>query len=339
MEEFMSFLASDGQAVFVVVAILLVFILLRSTIRSVKEYERNVIFFIGRFRTVRGPGLTYVLPFVESSIKIDMRERFLDIPQQTAITKDNASIGIDFLVYYRILNPELATTKVENAVSATANIATTTLRAVIGDIVLDDVLSKREQINDILRVKLDETTERWGMKITTVEIREINPPKAIQESMNRQMSAERDRRAEVTRAEGEKAAAIAVAEGQKQSSILKAEGEKRSRILEAEGDREAQLLKAQGYADALTAIYERAKDVDSKTMALQYMEMLEKVGSSPSTKFVLPMELTSMMQNFISTMTMGNSLPANGNGSGNGSSRPAPTSNPAPVKQSVESNQ
>jgi len=306
-----------GQGILLVVIILIVLAILRSAIRAVKEYERLVIFFIGRFRTVRGPGLTFVLPFVERAERIDLRERFLDIEKQTAITKDNASIGIDFLVYYRVVNPELATTKVEDRRGATASIATTTLRAVIGDIVLDDVLSNREQINDILRVKLDETTERWGMKITTVEIREIDPPRAIQESMNRQMSAERDRRAEVIRAEGEKQAAIARAEGQKRSAVLEAEGYKEAQILEAEGQRQAQLLKAEGYAAALKAIYEQARDIDTKTMALQYMDMLEKVGSSPSTKFVLPMELTGMVQNFVSTMSMGAgvSLPTQTNGS------------------------
>ena len=305
-----------GMGIFLVIVILVLFWLVRHTIRAVKEYERLVIFFIGRFRTVRGPGLTAVIPFVEQAEKIDLRERFLDIEKQTAITKDNASIGIDFLVYYRVVNPELATTKVEDRRGATASIATTTLRAVIGDIVLDDVLSNREQINDVLRVKLDETTERWGMKITTVEIREIDPPRAIQESMNRQMSAERDRRAEVIRAEGEKQAAIARAEGQKRSAILEAEGYKESQILEAEGQRQAQMLKAEGYAAALKAIYVQARDIDAKTMALQYMDMLEKVGSSPSTKFVLPMELTSMVQNFVSTMGMGAGMSlSNGNGS------------------------
>jgi len=328
MEELLAFLNNEGQAILILVVFLLIISVLRSTVRAVKEYERLVIFFIGRFSTVRGPGLTFVIPVIEQAFKVDLREHFLDIPKQTAITKDNASIGIDFLVYYRVTNPELSTTKVEDAVNATKNIATTTLRAVIGDIVLDDVLSKREQINDILRVKLDETTERWGMKITTVEIREIDPPHAIQESMNRQMSAERDRRAEVTRAEGEKQAAIARAEGQKQAAILEAEGQKQSQILEAEGQRQAQVLKAQGYAKALEAIYEQAKDVDTKTMALQYMEMLEKVGSSPSTKFILPMELTSMVQNFVNNMSMGNvSAPtsnghANGNGNGTTESQP-----------------
>ncbi len=298
-------LSTGGQGIVIVIVILAIVTLLRNSIRAVKEYDRLVIFFIGRYRAVRGPGLTFVIPFVESATNVDMRENIIDIPSQTAITKDNASIGIDFLVYYRITNPEHSVTKVEDVVEATGKIATTTLRAVIGDIVLDDVLSKRDQINDVLRVKLDETTERWGMKITTVEIREIEPPRAIQESMNRQMSAERERRAEVTLAEGEREAAIARAEGSKQSAILEAEGQKQSQILKAEGEREAQLLTAEGYAKALQAIHERARDIDSKTMALQYMEMLGKVGSSPSTKFVLPMELTGMLQNFIRTMGAG----------------------------------
>ena len=314
MENLTEVLSAGGQGILLVIIVLAIVGLLRTTIRAVKEYDRLVIFFIGRYRAVRGPGLTFVFPFVESAIKVDMREKIIDIPSQTAITKDNASIGIDFLVYYRITDPELSVTKVGNVVDATGKIATTTLRAVIGDIVLDDVLSKRDQINDVLRVKLDETTERWGMKITTVEIREIEPPRAIQDAMNRQMSAERDRRAEVTLAEGEKQAAIERAEGSKQSAILEAEGQKQSQILRAQGEREAQLLTAEGYAMALKAIYQQARDIDNKTMALQYMDMLEKVGSSPSTKFVLPMELTSIAQNFVSTMGAGAALSHGDNG-------------------------
>jgi len=308
-------LQSGGQAIILVVLLLVIFGILRGAIRAAKEYERLVIFFIGRFRTVRGPSLTFVIPFVEQAMKVDMRERFFDIETQTAITKDNASIGIDFLVYFRITDPELSTTKVKDVVDATTNIAITTLRAVIGDIVLDDVLSRREQINDVLRVKLDETTERWGIKITTVEIREIDPHRAIQESMNRQMSAGRDSRAEVILAEGERQAAIERAEGNKQSAILEAEGQQKSQILRAEGERQAQLLRAEGYAAALHAIYEQARGIDNKTMALQYMEMLQNVGSSPSTKFVLPMELTGMVQNMMATMSGMTSAEGGANGS------------------------
>ena len=281
-----------------VVVAVVVFFILWSMFRIVQDYKRLVILRLGRYEGTRGPGITLVIPVLEKATSVDMREKFLDIPAQTAITKDNASILIDFLVYYRITEPSLSILKVDNVERASANIATTTLRAVIGDIELDGVLSKREQINDILRVKLDEATERWGLKVTAVEIREIEPPRDILDAMNRQMSAERDRRAEVTRAQGEREAAIARAEGQKQASILKAEGERESAILAAEGEKLSQKLRAEGYAEALTAIQASAATLDEKTMALQYMDMLSKVGSSPSTKFVVPMELVSFVEKF-----------------------------------------
>ncbi len=192
--------------------------------------------------------------------------------------------------------------KVDHVVRASTNIAITTLRAVIGEMSLDDVLAKREEINDTLRVKLDEATERWGVKITTVEIREIEPPRDVQEAMNAQLRAERERRAMVTRANGERESAVSVAEGQKQAAVLKAEGEKRAAVLKAEGEREAQELKAQGYAKALEAVYQEAKDVDSKTMALQYLDALREIGAGESTKFILPMEMTNMMQQFAMLM-------------------------------------
>jgi regulator of protease activity HflC (stomatin/prohibitin superfamily) len=164
-------------------------------------------------------------------------------------------------------------------------VATTTLRAVIGDILLDEVLSKREQINEVLRVKLDEVTERWGGKVTTVEIREITPPRDVQEAMNRQLSAERTRRAVITESEGSRQAAINVAEGAKQANILN-----------AEGDRQAAILRAEGFSLALTQIFGAAKGVDQKTMALQYLEALKALGASPSTKFVIPTEFTRLLE-------------------------------------------
>lgn len=307
-----------GPVIGVGLVLLLVYLVL-SVFRVIKEYERIVILQLGKFKSVRGPGFIIVIPILEQAIKVDLREKFLDIPAQTGITKDNASISIDFLVYYRITDPSRAVLKVEDVERASANIATTTLRAVIGDIELDDVLSKREQINDVLRVKLDEATERWGLKVTTVEIREIEPPRDILDAMNRQMSAERDRRANVTRAEGEREAAITRAEGEKRASILEAEGYRESEIARAEGARQAQLLRAQGYAAGLKAILAEAQNLDQKTMALQYMNMLQEVGKSPSTKFVLPMELTSMVDSFIKTA----GLAAGANMGTNGSQKPA----------------
>lgn len=287
---------------------LFVVYVLTRIIRIIPEYQRLVILALGRYAGTRGPGIVIVIPILETALNVDMREKFLDIPAQTAITQDNAPIAIDFLVYYRVTNPKASVLEVENVVSAAVNIATTTLRAVIGDISLDDVLSKREQINDTLRVKLDEVTERWGLKITSVEIREIEPPRDVQDAMNRQMTAERERRAVVTRASGEREAAIAVAEGEKQAAILRAEGQKQSAILQAEGERQAQLLRAQGFAKSLEAIYQDAKNIDDKTMLLQYLETLRYVGSSPSTKFVVPMEVTNLMQQF-SDKVMGNGAP------------------------------
>ncbi len=298
----------------VIVLVVFVFWLLMRVIRIIPEYERLVILALGRFAGIRGPGLVIVIPLLERSIKVDMRERFLDIPSQTAITQDNAPIAIDFLVYYRVVDPKRSVLEVENVVRASVLIATTTLRAVIGDISLDDVLSKREQINDTLRVKLDDVTERWGLKITSVEIREIEPPREVQEAMNRQMTAERERRSVVTRASGEREAAIAVAEGEKQAAILRSQGMKESSILEAEGERQAQLLRAQGYAKSLEAIYTEAKNVDANTMALQYLEALQKVGASPSTKFVIPLELLSFVQQFGTTLVNNNNASTGTNG-------------------------
>lgn len=300
------------EAVLTIFVILLVFYIIFSSIRVLPEYERIVVLRLGKYSGTRGPGLTILIPFIEQAKRVDMRERFLEIPRQTAISKDNTSIDIDFLVYYRIVNPKLSVLEVENVIQASLNIAATTLRAVIGDIELDDVLARREQINDILRVKLDEVTERWGVKITRVEIREIEPPAAVKDSMNRQMSAERERRATVTRAEGERSAAIMVAEGEKQSAILRAEGEKLGSVLRAEGERQAQLLLAQGRAAALEALFAEAKDIDEKTMLLQYLDTLKAVGESGSTKFVLPMEMTTMMSRVLSAIETSSKTSTNG---------------------------
>ena len=168
-------------------------------------------------------------------MKVDIREKFIEVPSQTTITKDNAPINIDFLIYWYIVDPLRSLVNVQNFAGALQGIATTTLRAVIGDIMLDDVLSKRDQINEVLRAKLDEQTERWGGKVTTVEIREIIPPRDVQEAMNRMLSAERNRRAVITESEGARQANINVAEGEKQAAILRAEGQRQSEILQAEG--------------------------------------------------------------------------------------------------------
>ncbi|MDR7461287.1 MAG: SPFH domain-containing protein [Armatimonadota bacterium] len=258
--------------------------LLYSAVKIVREYQRLVVFRFGRSVGQRGPGIVFLIPFVDRAVWVDLREAFLEIPSQTCITKDNAPINIDFLIYWKVVEPEASVIQVADFAGAARGIATTTLRAVIGDIVLDDVLARREQINHVLRAKLDEVTERWGVKVTAVEIREILPPREVQEAMTRQMSAERNRRAVVTEADGKREAAIKVAEGEKQAAILK-----------AEGDRQAAILRAEGFALALDKIFSVARNVDSKTMTLQYLEALKALGESPATKFVFPMEFTRLL--------------------------------------------
>ncbi|HEY7737383.1 MAG TPA: SPFH domain-containing protein [Candidatus Limnocylindrales bacterium] len=268
-----------------VAVVLLVF--LYASVKIVNQYERMLVFTLGRTspNEVKGPGWVFIVPIVQRGVRVDLRERFIEIPSQTNITKDNAPISIDFLIYWRIVDPYRSIVEVQNFEGALQNIATTTLRAVIGDILLDDVLSKREQINEVLRSKMDEVTERWGGKVTTVEIREIIPPRDVQDAMNRQLSAERTRRAVIIESEGARQSAINVAEGQKQSEILK-----------AEGDRQAAILRAEGFSEALTRIFGAARGVDEKTMALQYLEALKALGNSPATKFVIPAEFTRLVE-------------------------------------------
>jgi len=277
----------------IVLAIIVIVIILYLSVRVVKQYEKMIVFRLGKTneQLVRGPGLRFLIPFVDRPVKVDIREQFVEVASQTNITRDNAPIDIDFLIYYRIVDAMSSVVNVVYFSGALQGIATTTLRAVVGDILLDDVLSKRDQINEVLRVKLDEQTERWGGKVMTVEIREITPPPDVQDSMNRVLTAERTRRAVVTESEGVRQSQINVAEGEKQSAILRAEGSRQQQILEAEG-----------FSDALTRIFEAARNVDDRTMALRYLDTLKELGATSATKYIIPMELTDLarrMGNFL----------------------------------------
>ena len=272
-----------GTVLFLVIVLLAILYL---SVRVVQQYEKMVVFRLGRTneQMVREPGLRFLVPVIDRPVKVDLRETLTEVPSQTTITKDNAPINVDFLVYWRIQDPLKSVLAPQRLDDMLLGVASTTLRAVIGDISLDEVLSKREQINEVLRVKLDEVTERWGGKVTTVEIREITPPRDVQDAMNRQLSAERTRRAVITESEGNRQAAINVAEGAKQANILN-----------AEGDRQAAILRAEGFSLALTQIFGAAKGIDEKTMALQYLEALKALGASPATKFVIPTEFTQLV--------------------------------------------
>jgi len=256
--------------IFFIIILLIIFLaLFASSIKIVREYERVVQFRLGRLTGSKGPGIVLILPIINRLVKVDLRERYLEVPHQTAITKDNAPVDIDFLIYYKVVDASASIVQVQNFTGASVGLATTTLRAVVGDIPLDELLSKREQINSILRTRLD--------------------------AMVKQMTAERSRRALVTESDGIRESSVLKAEGAKNAAILQAEGQKQSAILVAEGSKQSQILVADGYAQALGFIFSAAKNIDSKTMALQYLDMLKALGAGASTKYILPMEFTSMI--------------------------------------------
>ena len=289
-----------GTVLVTALLLLLGVVLLVMAVRIVPEYRRLVVFRLGRCVGPRGPGLVFLIPFVDRGMMVDLREVFFDVPPQTCITADNASVSIDFLVYDKVIDPVRSVLEVENFTGAARGLAITTLRAVVGAMVLDDVLSKRDEINKVLHEKLDTVTDRWGIRVMAVEIREVIPPRAIEEAMTRQMAAERNRRATVTEADGKREAAVMVAEGERQAIILRAEGERQATILQSEGDRQAAILRAEGFALALDEIFKVAQGVDSKTLTLQYLEALKVLGAGAATKFVIPMEFVNLTQSLVS---------------------------------------
>ncbi|HYR63412.1 MAG TPA: SPFH domain-containing protein [Actinomycetota bacterium] len=294
------------------IIVLLLLLLFARALKVVREYQRIVLFRLGRAIGLRGPGLIFIIPVFDRPVWVDLREQYLEIPKQTAITKDNAAINIDFIIFYKVVDATMSVLQVQNFAGAAQNIAATTLRSVVGDMTLDEVLSKRDQMNQILQVKLDEVTERWGVKVGNVEVREIVPPPPVLDAMTRQMSAERTRRAVVTEAEGSKQSSITVAEGQKQAAILS-----------AEGDRQAAILRAEGFSLALDKIFQVARTLDANTMSLQYLDALKQIGASPSTKFVVPMELAGLLSSV--TGLTGKAFSGNGSGSGGPQDAPVPS--------------
>ena len=275
--------------------------------RIVKQYERMVVLRWGKFMDVRGPGLRVVIPFIDQPYKVDLREQVDRVPTQKYITSDNVVVDMDFVIYYRVLadgeEVRKAVVDIENYRVATINLSFATLRAVIGSTSLSEALSERERIRDQLQVRMDEVTGRWGIKVSQVEINEIDPPPGVKAAMEREKSAAAIKTAEITESEGSRQAAINRAEGEKQASILRAEGSRQSEILTAEGDQQAAILRADGFSTALDRINSVAQVADGRTMSLQYFETLKELGGSPATKFIFPMEFTSMLQSFVSSAT------------------------------------
>lgn len=257
---------------------------LSSSVVIVRAYEQRALSVLGEFRKLLDPGIHFTPPFVSSTYTFDMRTQTIDVPRQEAITRDNSPVTADAVVYIKVMNAKKAFLEVEDYKTAVSNLAQTTLRAVLGDMELDDTLNKRQQINTRIRTELDAPTDEWGIKVESVEVREVNPSKDVQQAMEKQTSAERKRRAMILEAQGERQSAIEEAEGEKKSNIIRAQGEKQAQILEAQGDSISTVLRSRA-ADSMgeRAVIERG------------METLESIGEGESTKFVLPQELTSLL--------------------------------------------
>ncbi|RDI71812.1 SPFH domain-containing protein [Halopelagius longus] len=257
---------------------------LYSAVEFVQAYERRALTVLGRYRKLLEPGLNVVPPFVSKTYRFDMRTQTLDVPPQEAITEDNSPVTADAVVYIRVMDAKRAFLEVDDYERAVSNLAQTTLRAVIGDMELDETLSRREEINRRIREELDEPTDEWGVRVESVEVREVKPSMEVQSAMEQQAGAERRRRAMILEAQGERRSAVERAEGEKQSNIIRAQGEKQSQILEAQGDAISTVLRARS-----------AESMGERAIVERGMESLARIGESPSTTYVLPQELTSLL--------------------------------------------
>ena len=282
----------------VILALFFVFVIIifaTSGIKIVQPYEQAIYMRLGKFVRVLDQGLNIVTPLINQVVKIDLRTEVMDVPKQEVITKDNSPVNVDAVIYIKVTDPKNAFFEVTNYRLATVNLAQTTLRSVIGQMELDEILSSRENINIQLRDTLDENTDKWGVRVETVEIKEVDPAPKVKQSMEEQTSAERLRRAAILQADGLKRSAIMEAEGRKKSKVLEAEGNRQSMILEAEGKRLATILEAQGEAQKLRIMSVGAAAMDSKALAIMSMDTLKAVSDGQASKIYMPMEVTKLM--------------------------------------------
>ncbi len=284
--QFAAVLQNGGSALPIVAVILLAIAVVTAykSIVIVDAYDKEAYTRFGKYQGLLQPGPNFVLPFVTKTYRFDMRTQTLDVPRQEAITRDNSPVTADAVVYIKVMDAEKAFLEVDDYKRAVSNLAQTTLRAVLGDMELDDTLNKRQQINAKIRTELDEPTDEWGIRVESVEVREVNPSSEVQKAMEQQTSAERRRRAMILEAQGERRSAIEEAQGSKQSNIIRAQGEKQSQILEAQGDAISTVLRAKS-----------AESMGERAIIERGMESLEEIGTSESTTFVLPQELTSLV--------------------------------------------
>ena len=263
-----------------------------SAVEIVEAYEKRALTVFGEYRELLEPGLRLVPPFVSRTYRFDMRTRTIDVPRQEAITRDNSPVRADAIVYYRIMDAKKAFLEVDNYETAISNLAQTTLRAVIGDLELDDTLSRRDEINARIRRELDEPTDEWGIRVEAVEVREVSPSREVKRAMEEQTSAERRRRAMILEAQGQRRSAVEKAEGQKQANIIRAQGQKQSQILESQGEAISTVLRAKS-----------AESMGERAIIERGMESLERIGEGDSSTFILPQELTSLVGRYGGQLT------------------------------------
>ena len=300
----------------IVVIILIAVILSISCVKVIKQSKVGIVMRLGKFQKKAETGVHFLIPFLDQmAYVIDLRENVVDFPPQPVITKDNVTMQIDTVVYFQVTDPVRYVFEIANPISAIENLTATTLRNIIGELDLDETLTSRDLINTKMRSILDEATDKWGIKVNRVELKNIMPPQDIQVAMEKQMRAERERRESILQAEGEKQSSILKAEGEKQSAILKAEAKKEAMVREAEGEKQSRILRAQGEAESIRQIAQakaegeatiiknvfkamKESDIDDNMLALKSMEALEKIAESDSTKLVLPSDTVNFLGSF-----------------------------------------
>nr|WP_292392886.1 SPFH domain-containing protein [Methanoculleus sp. UBA303] len=279
--------------VFLIIVIVIIF---ARGVVIVQPYEQGLQIRLGQYIGRMNPGFRWVVPLITVVKKLDLRTEVMDVPRQEVITKDNSPTNVDAIVYVRVIDPEKAFFEVMNYRAATVALAQTSLRGIIGDMELDEVLYNRDVINARLRDILDRETDAWGVKVERVEIKEVDPASAVKQAMTEQTAAERERRAAILRADGEKRAAILKAEGNRQSIILEAEGERQSKILRAEGERLSRILQAQGEAQGLRILSVGARPLDRRAITVLSLDALKKMAEGQATKIIFPFELSSIVK-------------------------------------------
>jgi regulator of protease activity HflC (stomatin/prohibitin superfamily) len=283
-------------------------VLLWRAIYTISPYEQGIVTRLGSYKGIINPGFNIVSP-ISKVVPIDLRTQVLEVPRQEVITKDNSPTNVDAIIYIKVVDPPKAIFQVQDYHVATVALAQTTLRSIIGDMELDEILYNRERINTRLRDILDEATDKWGVRVDAVEIKEVDPVGPVKAAMEEQTSAERQRRAAVLRADGEKRSAILVAEGQKRSRILQAEGVRQSQILEAEGARVATILESQGEAQRLRILSLGASTLDAKALTVLSLDTVAKVGDGQATKILFPFEFSRLVEGASEYLGSGRQVP------------------------------